>query len=135
MENHDEVCNFDGGDCCPNVDRIGNGICDEENKNEVCAFDWLDCCPNWSSVGNRICNAENNNEYCWFDLEDCCVAAYGGNGICNDVNNNPNCGPYDGGDCCLNDPIMDFCSDCQCHEDGISISNVSQMFILHECLQ
>ena len=134
MENHDVACNYDGGDCCPNVDRIGDFICDKENMNKVCSFDALDCCQNWKSVGDQICNVENNNEYCRFDERDCCVGFSAGNGICDDVNNNPKCGPYDRGDCCLDDPnTAFFCIDCKCHEDGISISNVNQSIFLPFC--
>ena len=135
MENHDAACNYDGGDCCPNVDRIGDGFCDEENMNEVCEYDGLDCCHNWQSVEDRICNTENNNEYCKFDGGDCCVAVKIGDGICEDYNNNPipMCGPYDLGDCCLDQPITLYCSDCKCHEDSMSISNVSQTTYLPFC--
>ena len=127
------ACNYDGGDCCPNQEKIGNGVCDEENMIEVCDFDGLDCCQTSQSVGDWICNAENNNEYCNFDGGDCCVDTQIGDGICHDYNNNPWCGPYDYGDCCLDDPITNFCSDCQCHEDSMSISNVSQKTYLPFC--
>ena len=129
LENHNKHCNFDGGDCCPNIGKIGDKICDEENLNEVCEFDGLDCCQNRIEVGNKICNLENNNEICYFDYGDCCRTGWAGNGICNEggYNNNPFCGPYDGGDCCIKDPILSECTDgnCQCHEDAEEFKDVS----------
>ena len=134
MENHNQVCNFDGGDCCPNIDRIGDGTCDEENKNKVCDFDWPDCCSNFKSVNDKICNAENHNEYCRYDGRDCCVDLKSGDGVCDDFNNNPSCF-YDYGDCCLDNPLTKRkCSDCQCHEDREIFKDVSHTSSIIICM-
>ena len=37
-----------------------------------------------------------------------------GNGFCNDETNNVNCN-YDGGDCCVENAIINSCSKCSCH--------------------
>ena len=45
-----------------------------------------------------------------------CYQAYQpliGDGICDDESNNIDCG-FDGGDCCLDLVVTDFCSECQC---------------------
>ena len=36
-----------------------------------------------------------------------------GDGQCDDETNTPGCF-YDGGDCCLKDPVLDYCTTCEC---------------------
>ena len=38
-----------------------------------------------------------------------------GDGYCDDETNIVDCG-YDGGDCCLDSIMTDYCTECQCHE-------------------
>ena len=38
-----------------------------------------------------------------------------GNGYCDDENNNDECN-FDGGDCCLDIVLTDYCTKCQCLE-------------------
>ena len=39
---------------CADPSRIGNGICDDETNNEVCEWDGGDCCGD--NVNNLFCN-------------------------------------------------------------------------------
>ena len=39
-----------------------------------------------------------------------------GDGYCDDSLNNQPCG-FDGGDCCIENVMTDFCNDCICHEN------------------
>ena len=32
------------GDCCPNPNMVGNGICNDETNNLECNYDGGDCC-------------------------------------------------------------------------------------------
>ena len=41
-----------------------------------------------------------------------------GDGYCDDSNNNADC-DFDGGDCCLNLIINQFCSECRCYGSEI----------------
>ena len=43
----------------------------------------------------------------------CVDPDYKGDGGCDDQNNNAGC-EYDGGDCCGNDVVTTFCTECQC---------------------
>ena len=42
-----------------------------------------------------------------------------GDGYCHDSNNNADC-DFDGGDCCLNLIINQFCNECWCYADNTS---------------
>jgi hypothetical protein len=42
-----------------------------------------------------------------------CQDAWIGDGYCDDDNNCSSCS-YDGGDCCGDSVVTDYCSDCQC---------------------
>ena len=44
-----------------------------------------------------------------------------GNNVCNDETNHAECN-YDGGDCCLSNPIKDNCSECVCSIHGVITS-------------
>ena len=37
-----------------------------------------------------------------------------GDGYCDDENNNDDCN-FDGGDCCLDEIIADYCTECVCY--------------------
>ena len=65
-ETNNEECNYDGGDCCENVntDKCYHCTCFLE---ETCKAGFLPY-----SVGDGFCNDENNNAYCGFDGLDCC---------------------------------------------------------------
>ena len=41
---------------------------------------------------------------------------YVGDGYCDDENNNLKCN-YDGGDCCLDQVLTDYCTICTCYEN------------------
>ena len=40
-----------------------------------------------------------------------------GDGYCDDVTNNEVCS-FDGGDCCLENVIIDYCTECLCLDSG-----------------
>ena len=129
---------------CNNVSLVGDGFCNDESNNVDCNYDGGDCCVNINTdfcsechcylvdtcingfhplVGNGFCNDETNINECMYDGGDCCglcinkeycseCICFGqvdgvpnyriGDGFCNDETNNFNCN-YDGGDCCLPD--------------------------------
>ena len=43
-------CNYDAPDCCPNHESVGNGECNLENLNDLCMNDGGDCCN--KEIGN-----------------------------------------------------------------------------------
>ena len=110
--NHPD-CNFDGGECCIdiNTEQCSNCTCHHQ-ENCVAGFT-----P--SVVGDGFCNDGSNNADCNFDGGDCCgscvlnsqctecsclggadvINPFIGNGFCNDEFNNADC-YYDDGDCC-----------------------------------
>ena len=47
----------------------------------------------------------------------CAKSDWIGDDYCDDETNNEKC-DYDGGDCCLEEILADYCSDCTCHETG-----------------
>lgn len=100
---------------------LGDGYCDDEANVPECDFDGGDCCAE-----------ETNNDYCQvcqcFDdengtnttdqtpintTESCPYPAYIGDGYCDDVTNIAAC-DFDGGDCCLDEILVDYCQVCQC---------------------
>ena len=94
-QNNNAECNFDGGDCCLNVNTsqclectchhtencatgfipsiVGDGICDDETNNGICNYDGGDCCINQNVVANGFCNDETNHLGCNYDGGDCCL--------------------------------------------------------------
>ena len=52
---------------------VGDGVCNEETNNVECSYDGGDCCPNPNKIGDAICNDETNNFGCNYDGGDCCV--------------------------------------------------------------
>ena len=105
---------------CEIPDYHGDNYCDDENNNEVCFFDGGDCCG--SNVNTDYCmeclcleggeggggGAEGCNQY---------IVVYIGDGYCQDYNNNLDC-TYDGGDCCGSNVNTDYCDECLCLEGG-----------------
>ena len=104
----DEVCNFDGKDCCPRPAAIGNGICNPENQIKLCNYDGGDCCET-EKIYDGICDIGNLNKECNFDGGDC-YCDYKNltrDGKCNQANNRSNC-LYDDFDClCANATLID----------------------------
>ena len=37
-------CDYDGGDCCPNPNIVGDAICHDKTNNLECNYDGGDCC-------------------------------------------------------------------------------------------
>merc|ERR1712051_715911 len=63
---NNEICNYDGGDCCGytvNTDFCIDCIC---HFNETCVA------GTHPLVGDGFCNDETNNEICSYDGGDCC---------------------------------------------------------------
>ncbi|CAM9211959.1 unnamed protein product, partial [Ectocarpus sp. 12 AP-2014] len=121
-------------DCEGFIGRIGTGICTPENNNELCGYDGGDCC--WCDCDSTEypCEEEGDPSYNCIDPESTCKeeeeeeeeeegaisAKYPdcdgvlniGTGMCSPDNNNEQCG-YDGGDCCWCD-----CNSSDCEEKG-----------------
>ena len=132
MQNNNAICNYDGGDCCPNSDLIRNDECDHVNYNHVCHFDGGDCCFKYvdyffgyfHEIGNGLCTFFHNVEMCDYDRRDCCDSSRIADGVCDDTNNNRMC-QYDGGDCCYGNKNTNRCTLCECIEVfNVSISGV-----------
>ena len=107
--NFNEVCQYDGKDCCPNYHGIGNGHCDVENIIKMCNYDGGDCCEP-EKVNDGFCDIGNLNRMCDFEGElDDCACDYGNlirDGHCNLANNKSNC-LFDDYDClCPNSPLI-----------------------------
>ena len=105
--NFNEECNFDGHDCCPNVNAIGNGHCNPENLIKLCNFDGGDCC----NPGDGKCDPKGFNRMCDVDGEwNDCSCDYKNltrDGFCNIANNKSNC-HFDDFDClCANSTLID----------------------------
>ena len=115
-ETNNEICNYDGGDCClyvNNIDQcsncicyfeefcatgfhplVGDGICNDETNIAACKYDKGDCCL--SNVVTDLCSE------CTCHLSETCITGLHplvGNGFCNDVTNIAECN-YDEGECC-----------------------------------
>ena len=80
VENNNEECHFDGGDCC-DCARASN-----KSSFSLCADPDVACynptaatvqstCINGiiESIGDGECNSDNNNEACLYDGGDCCM--------------------------------------------------------------
>ena len=80
LENNNEGCRFDGGDCC-DCARASNkssfSLCADPGA--VCynptAVTIKSSCINGNieSVGDGVCDADNNNKECLYDGGDCCM--------------------------------------------------------------
>lgn len=71
---------------------------------------------NYVSLHYTCCILEKKNqEICQkIDCDNFCPNQnWVGDGICDDFNNNQPCN-FDGGDCCLEELIIDHCEICQC---------------------
>ena len=106
-------CNYDGGDCCIN---INTDYCSECKcyHDQNCAAGFTP-----SVVGDGYCNYETNTANCNYDDGDCCLSTPG-DGFCNDETNHAICN-YNLGDCCGFNVNNDLCSDCSCLGDIFSI--------------
>ena len=52
---------------------VGNQVCNDETNNSECNFDGGDCCSNLEMVANGFCNDETNTASCFYDGGDCCI--------------------------------------------------------------
>ena len=123
MENQNDDCYYDGGDCC-NQTLVGNLECNKINFFKTCGFyDGGECCAEsaWRGrnhifyfgdkknsyhpalIGDGICNIYAKNvkysAICYYDGGDCCDQNEIGDGVCQNYNNFATCGNFDGGDC------------------------------------
>ena len=108
--NFNEVCNYDGKDCCPNYHGIGNGYCDPENVIKMCNYDGGDCCQP-EKINDGFCDVEHLNHMCDFDGEwkNDCFCDYENlvrDGHCNPVNNKSNC-LFDDYDCLCPNSVLE----------------------------
>ena len=58
-------------------------------------------------------------------FSDCPMPFYAGDGYCDDLNNIDSCN-FDGGDCCLEIVITDYCTECICYE-GTSVNTTTSI--------
>ena len=90
------------------IPDIGDGWCDMENNNEGCRFDGGDCCDcARASNESSISPCADPGAVCYnptaVTVQSSCINGiieYIGDGVCDTVNNNKDC-LYDGGDCCM----------------------------------
>ena len=107
---------------CKMFEFVGDGFCDDETNDELCDFDGGDCCDtkhdrslcsecfcHWPKMNEKDC--KNYNDNCIYHS----VWASGeiGDGICQDHYNSKFC-YFDGGDCCLEESDTSKCNDCTC---------------------
>ncbi|CAM9177738.1 unnamed protein product, partial [Ectocarpus fasciculatus] len=104
------------GNC--ETDWLGDGYCDQSNNNEICGYDGGDCCEctcvnPWGDDDDWRCSADGsgfacidpaascvgNDDITAVMVENCGYVRRVGDGWCNEENNNELCA-YDGGDCC-----------------------------------
>ncbi|CAN0006371.1 unnamed protein product, partial [Ectocarpus fasciculatus] len=97
---------------------FGDGYCDQNNNNEICGYDGGDCCEctcvnPWGDDDDWACSHQHSgfacidpaapcvdDDYITADMVENCGYVEGvGDGWCQEDNNNELCG-YDGGDCC-----------------------------------
>ena len=96
---------------------IGDGMCDGQCNTEESSWDGGDCCGPAAFMW-----------FCWTENCECldpnyedtgkvapCPSGWAGDGICDDICNNEENG-FDGGDCCGDDALLFFCSECACLE-------------------
>ena len=107
--NFNEVCSYDGKDCCPNYHGIGNGYCDPDNAIKMCNYDGGDCCEP-EKINDGFCDVGNLNRMCDFDGElNDCSCDYKNltrDGHCNPANNKSSC-LFDDYDClCPNSSLV-----------------------------
>lgn len=97
---------------------IGDGRCDWWNYNELCGFDGGDCATTTTttlapegaknSIWRKTCEIHLNDFF-----KGCMKPLWVGDGFCDDETNDEDCN-YDGGDCCTENPNVDYCNDCEC---------------------
>merc|ERR550532_1704215 len=99
---------------------IGDGHCDDDNNNAGCGYDGGDCCGDSTEVDTAYCSICACLDPGYFvavtdtyQVVSSCEYSYQGDGYCDDGNNNADCS-YDGGDCCGNNVLTNYCSLCQC---------------------
>ena len=49
------------------TEQIGNGLCDDAANNQDCNYDGGECCVNLDVIGNGVCSDQTNNINCNYD--------------------------------------------------------------------
>lgn len=101
---------------------IGDDTCDDNINNEKCYYDHGDCCLNEiddHKCTECICHEDGTRHPSRFgttteEPNPCADYHYIGDGVCDDSTNNEVC-DFDGNDCCIDEIVDYFCSDCICH--------------------
>ena len=79
----------------------------------------------WSYWNANEPNNENNTEECTHlyheRIDNLCNTYFIGNGYCNDETNKEEC-YWDGGDCCGNNVVTDYCTVCECLEPNLELN-------------
>ena len=116
-----EECNYDGGDCCDqSADKSYCEICQCYNESFSSTL---------STTASSTTKTSTVLDIGFYSLKkiviirihikiyfsDSCVVHWFEDGFCDDVNNFEEC-KFDGGDCCLDTVLTEYCSICECHE-------------------
>ena len=84
---------------------FSQGTCNTGMLDTVCLL-YIVCCVTYYVI--------NLNTYILFSTE-CLETGHVADGYCDDVANTEICN-WDGGDCCGPNRVIDYCTECQCHE-------------------
>ena len=105
---------------CPMSNYVADGFCDDDTNNQLCNFDGGDCCGPYVIFDfciECICKEDVSTvtemTITVGQTSSCTMLHYVADGFCDDVTNNHFC-DYDGGDCCLEDTINVACEVCKC---------------------
>ena len=107
-----EENNWDGGDCCGDVDNFLCYVCECLDPE---AEDYGTSYAGSSSTSWGSSSSSSSGSWGSLIPEGYCPSYWVGDGYCDDGCNNDANG-FDGGDCCGADIITWFCSDCECKE-------------------
>eukprot|EP00752_Nemacystus_decipiens_P017790 g15950.t1 len=101
----DDDITVDQVENCSFVAGIANGFCNEENNNEICAYDGGDCCECTceGNCGSFACIDPTapcvDDDDVTVNIDETCNTVNMSDALCDQENNRPECN-YDGGDCC-----------------------------------
>ena len=106
----------------------GDGYCDDENNVPSCDYDGGDCCINpvettYCTVCECIGGGNGGGGIATISPLICEYPQWASDGFCDDETNTEEC-DFDGGDCCLEEPITTACQECECHEIGTCMHRV-----------
>ena len=112
---NNELCNYDGGDCCRNyVDKSQCSQCTCHETSRVHIDPLLTCKQRHIEFITFNTFLLDRGEWYQELSDNQCVISWLGDEICQKVNNHGLC-HFDGGDCCVRTEFSTkLCSDCVC---------------------